>query len=180
MKIKIIYDKKQIKKELPFIERNIQHFKKNKMFFYFPFEPVAMKDNLMINKQIKKDEERLKIEQTKNKIINEWEKKEEIVFKLLREYNNIEKCMEIRGKYVCFLIFYGCYGYYDYPDKIFININAKIEFILETIIHELIHLFVYQKSKNKEYHEIESLVDSIFINSGLNEIFSKYKKQDIN
>jgi predicted SprT family Zn-dependent metalloprotease len=77
-------------------------------------------------------------------------------------------------------MFYGCYGYYDYPDKIFVNINAKIDFILETIIHELIHLFVYEKSQNMKYQEIENLVDSIIIKSGLKNIFTKYEKQIIN
>lgn len=64
--------------------------------------------------------------------------------------------------------------------KIFINVNAEIDFILESIIHELIHLFIYKKTSKMEYPEIENLVDSIFINSGLDKLFRKYKKQSIN
>jgi hypothetical protein len=180
MKIQIIYDENQIKKELNFIEECIPYFKRNKMFFYFPFDNTSKKDSLIIDEQIKKDEEKFKIKSTKGKIVKAWEEKELAVLDLLEKYNKKNNCLDIKKEYKCFLMFYGCYGYYDYPDKIFVNINAKIDFILETIIHELIHLFVYEKSQNMKYQEIENLVDSIIIKSGLKNIFTKYEKQIIN
>lgn len=178
MKVQIIYDKNQIKKELNFIKENIPHFEKNKMFFYFPFESIL--DNSIINEQIKNDEKKFKIREIEKKLLDEWTKKEKTVFDLLEKYNKKKKCLNIKKEYRCFLTFYGCYGYYDYPDKIFINVNVEIDFILETIIHELIHLFVYEKANSMEYSEIENLVDSIFIESGLKNIFTKYENQIIN
>lgn len=83
MKVKIIYDKNQIKKELLFIEKNIQHFITYKMYFYFPFESVAAKDDLVIKKQIEKDEEKFKMKIIKDRIVDEWTKKEKIIIKFL-------------------------------------------------------------------------------------------------
>jgi hypothetical protein len=145
------------------------------MFFYFPFETIS--NSSIVDEQIKRDEKKFKIKESERKIINEWAKREDVIFDLLRKYNEKKECMDIKKEYQCFLTFYGCYGYYDYPDKIFVNINAEINFILETIIHELIHLFVYKRSSKMEYKKVENLVDSIFINSGLSNIFTKYKKQ---
>lgn len=87
VKIQIIYNKNQIKKELSFVKDNIQHFKKNKMFFYFPFDRVSNKDNLTIDRQIEKDEEKFKIKIVKEKITKAWEEKESSVFNLLEKYN---------------------------------------------------------------------------------------------
>ena len=51
--------------------------------------------------------------------------------------------------------------------------------MIETIIHELIHLLIYKKMNKKSYNEIENTVDKIFINSGLDKIFPEYKVQKI-
>lgn len=179
MKVKIIYNIDKIKNQLFFIEDNLAYFKKNKMFFYFPFESIKKTNDKKIVKQICEDEKRFQIEKVKEKIEKEWIKKENVVFECLYKYSKKEKILEFENKYKCYLSFYGCYGYYDFPNKIFVNINAKIEFIIETIIHELIHLLIYKKTAKKSYKEIEEIADAIFINSGLNTIFPKYKKQKI-
>ncbi|MEA2088386.1 MAG: hypothetical protein U9O55_00915 [Patescibacteria group bacterium] len=87
MKIKIIYDKNQIKKKLNFIEECIPHFERNKMFFYFPFDNTSKKDSLIIDEQIKKDEEKFKIKSTKEKIVKAWKEKESAVLNFLEKYN---------------------------------------------------------------------------------------------
>ena len=179
MKVKIVYDINKIKNELFFIENNLAYFKKNKMFFYFPFESIKKTSDKKIIEQMHKDEKRFKIKKIKEKIEKKWEEKENSVFEYLYKYNKKGKNLEFENEYKCYLSFYGCYGYYDFPNEIFVNINAKIEFIIETIIHELIHLLIYKKTAKKPYQEIEKIVDEIFINSRLNMIFPKYEKQKI-
>lgn len=179
MKVRIIYNLNIIKKELLFIENSLACFKKNKMFFYFPFESIKKINNKNINKQIYKDEKHFQIEKMKKILEKKWAEKEDLVFKCLYEYNQKEKILNFSKEYQCILSFYGCYGYYKPPNKIYVNINAKTKFIIETIIHELIHLLIYKNTKNKSYKDIEKLVDKIFIDSGLNKIFPDYKVQKI-
>jgi phosphoenolpyruvate synthase/pyruvate phosphate dikinase len=180
MKIKILYNLNQVKKELLFIEKNVAYFKKNNMFFYFPFESIKETSTNKISEQIHKDEKIYKPEKVLNSIEKKWEKTEGSVFNCLLEYNKKVKIFEFKKEYKCHLSFYGCYGYYDYPDKIFANIFAKPEFIIETIIHELIHLLIYKKTIKKTYSDVERLVDRIFIDSGISKIFPKYKEQQTN
>ncbi|MCD4706013.1 SprT-like domain-containing protein [bacterium] len=177
MKIKIIYNSNIMKKELLFIESNLAYFKKNKMFFYFPFESIKKTSDKNIIKQIHKDEKHFQIEKIKKILEKQWAKKEKLVFNCLYKYNQKEKIFNIQKEYKCFLSFYGCYGYYNFSDEIYININAKFEFIIETIIHELIHLLIYKNMNKKSYHQIEEKVDKIFIDSSLNKIFPDYKVQ---
>ncbi len=179
MKVEIIYNPNKIKKELLFIEKHLSHFKTNKMFFYFPFKSVEKIDKTEINKQVEKDEKHFKIQKIQKNLEKKWVEKEELIFKHLKDYNKKENLFKIEKEYKCFLSFYGCYGYYNFPNEIYININAKIEFMIETIIHELIHLLIYKKMNKKSYNEIENTVDKIFINSGLDKIFPEYKVQKI-
>jgi hypothetical protein len=179
MKLKILYNSNEIKRQLPFIEKNVSHFKKNKMFFYFPFESLEKMSTKEIQEQICKDEKNFQIEKFKKKLEKEWNKKEKFIFEALKNYNDNENVFEFKKEYKCFLTFYGSYGYFEYPNIIFINVDAKIEFIMETIVHELIHLLIFEKMKNKSYLEIEKKVDKIFINSGIGKIFPNYKIQDI-
>ena len=72
MKVKIIYDIDKIKNELFFIENNLAYFKKNKMFFYFPFESIKKTSDKKIIKQIQEDEKRFQIKKVKKKIEKKW------------------------------------------------------------------------------------------------------------
>ena len=72
MKVKIIYDIDKIKNELFFIEKNLAYFKKNKMFFYFPFESIKKTSDKKIIKQIQEDEKRFQIKKVKKKIEKKW------------------------------------------------------------------------------------------------------------
>ena len=177
MKVNIIYDIEKVKNEIPFIRENVVYFEKNNMFFRFPdiFEKEINKDN--IYKQICIDEEFFQIKKNESILKKEWQKKEDLIFRHLVFYNKIKKIFSFEKGYKCFLSFYGCYGYYRLPNEIYVNIDADKNFIMETIVHELIHLLIYKEMNNKSFEEIEENVDNIFIESGLGKLFPKYKLQ---
>lgn len=177
MKIDIVYDTNRIKRELPFIASNIAYFEKNKMFSYFPFKIESNIDLDEIDRQIIKDENHFQITTLQNTICEEWAKKEALVFKYLNDFNKVVNVFEFENEYTCFLTFYGCYGYYDYPNEIYVNVDAKPEFIIETIVHELIHLLIQKKMGMKPHQEIEEFVDDVFKSSGLAELFTNYESQ---
>jgi hypothetical protein len=179
MKLKVIYNLDKIKIQLSFIEKNLTFFKRNKMFFYFPFESIKRISKEDVDKQILKDEKYFQIRKKLKILEKKWKQIESTVFDHLLKYNKKEKALNFRKEYECLLSFYGCYGYYNFPNEIFINVDAKTEFIIETIIHELIHLMVYKNTRTKSYEEIEKIVDKIFVDSGLSKIFQKYKVQKI-
>jgi len=171
MHIKILYNTDKIKDQLPFIESQKDFLEKNGMFFYFPFD--LKKDNFA--KQIEEDKKRFEVKHIEEILNKEINKKEALIFKYLKEYNSNIGLFEFVDEYTCFLSFYGCYGYYNFPNEIFVSVCAEPDLIFETIIHELIHLLIYKKTKEKSHQEIESIVDSVFIKSDLKKIFPNYK-----
>lgn len=164
MKVEIIYKKSIIKKELDFIKKNISFFEQNEMFFYFPFKSVISEER---EEQINVDEKKFSINETRLKISRKWKKLEGEVFVRLERYNKSNNCFLFEKKYECYLTFYGCYGYYHFPNRMFVNVVAKPDFIIETIVHELIHLLIYKQTINKPADYVEKEVERIYDESGL-------------
>ncbi|PID52073.1 MAG: hypothetical protein CR972_03550 [Candidatus Moraniibacteriota bacterium] len=179
MKIRIIYSQERIAKELPFIQKHINHFIQNEMFFYFPFDAHTTLRGDDVRRQICSDEEKYQIKNTQKTLTTAWHKKERDVFYALQQYNTHHHTLTLCNDYNCFLTFYGCYGYYNAPHEIFININAPIEDMLMTIVHELLHLCIYVKTAQMSYQETEQAVDDLFFKANLHKIFPHYTAQKI-
>ena len=158
MRVKFIYNKKRIRKELNFIKSRTEFLKNKGMFYYFPFSA----DLLNFKKQLEIDEKKFNIEKKTKFLVNNWIKKEKEFFEKLKEHQKKCQKLEIQDFYICYITMYGCYGYYRYPNEIIINIaHQNLEFNLETVIHEIVHLSLYKKEKAEESSEIEKKVDLI-------------------
>ncbi len=179
MKVHIIYDRKRIAKELPFIQKNINHFTQNDMFFYFPFDTHSALRSDDVQHQIRLDEEKYQIKNVQKTITTAWRKKEHDVFCALQQYNARHKTLTLHNRYDCFLTFYGCYGYYDAPRELFINVDAPIEDMLMTMVHELLHLCIYSTTTKMSYQETEQAVDDLFFKANLHKIFPHYTAQEM-
>ena len=114
----------------------------------------------------------------KEKVKNNWRKIEKDFFEILSNLN-----LKIRDKYFCHISLYGPEGQFNYPDIVNLRVvNSKdIKNANETIVHEIIHLLIYNKVKKIKlsYQQTESLVDLFFIETNLKNIFPNYKIQNI-
>jgi len=117
--------------------------------------------------------------QAKSKVIrNNWKKIENKFFEILSNLN-----LKVRNKYFCHISLYGPEGQFNYPDIVSLRVaNSKdIKNANETIVHEIIHLLIYNEVKKLKlnYQQTEDLVDLFFIETKLKDIFPKYKIQNI-
>jgi hypothetical protein len=66
-------------------------------------------------------------------------------------------------KYVVYLTYFGTYGSYKKPNKIYVYIDRPAEEIAKTIIHEIVHLKIEDEAvKKKLTHEAkEKIVEKI-------------------
>lgn len=112
------------------------------------------------------------------KIKDNWRGIEAEVFDALKKLK-----LKAENKYICNISLYGPEGQFQRPNIINLRANAKkdIRTANETIVHELIHLLIYNKVKRMKlsYEKTEGLVDSFFTKVELKRIFPRYKKQSI-
>jgi hypothetical protein len=79
--------------------------------------------------------------------------------------DKIKQLLKSGVKYTVYLIRFGTYGSYDLPGTIYLNLRRKTpDEILDTLIHELIHLKVeqYVIDNDLSHKEKEELVDNLF------------------
>lgn len=176
--ISINYNEKIILEDIFEIRKNLRFFKKNNIPVYFPFSNETLKNKKKIINQINEDGKNSHPENIAaeiNKFLARYEKE---IIDNLREYDHSFK---IRKRYKVFLNYYGCDGYYNFPDTIVINIHDKnTEYMLETLFHELIHLLIFESQKRKGFEETEKIVDKIFIKAGLNFFFQIIRYSSLN
>lgn len=114
----------------------------------------------------------------KEKAIREaWEGRQEAiaaaVADVLRGYG-ISETADIR----CYLVALGPYGYYNAPGEVFVNIwDAATENILETIVHESLHLALTERTAGLSYEDTERFIDEQFMKGRLAEAFPGYVAQ---
>jgi hypothetical protein len=168
------YDEEFIMKEVEGIVESLDFFKKNNIRIYFPFKDRNVSE-AMIASQLEEDKNKNNPNQVSKNVEDFLTTNEEEIVSLLERYNNK---FFINKQFKVFFNYYGCDGYYYSPDTIVVNIRHKTEYIVETIIHEMIHLLIENLHENGGYSkENEQEVDCIFVNSGLNNIFKHYLVQ---
>lgn len=98
-----------------------------------------------------------------------------VIFGVKKRWDKVSNTLMIQSQktglnfakeYIIFLTKYGVGGSYKLPNKIVINFHSrKAPYILETIIHEIIHLSIEDiiSKFNIDHWEKERLVDLIFL-----------------
>jgi len=152
----------------------LSFFKQHKIKYRFPFLNGRIKKEEVII-QIKKDKDvsgpHKILPQLKKFFINNGEE----IIDSLKEYNNK---LNISHPFHVYLSYYGCDGYYYLPDIIVVNIyNNTIDYIIENILHEIVHLLIEKKYKNYSYQRKEKVVDQVILKSGLKKYLPNYRAQ---
>jgi len=187
MRLKFLYSKNKEKEKLLNIYKKYQWFIDNDFPIVLPefYAEIYQKNknnkklfvkalNIELNKIYNKNDYQLKNENIKNN----WQKIGQEIFNILNGFN-----LNIREKYICYISLYGPDGQFKYPNIVNLRVknNKDIKNANETIIHELIHLLIYNKAKKLKlnYKQTEGVVDLFFTETKLKTIFPQYKLQSI-
>lgn len=154
----------------------LSFLEKNQYTYTWPFSTHNPSHEELLA-QIKKDEIAFRPEEKVSELTQAIAKREAEITKgwsLMQQKNpSFKKIYDTN----VFLTFYGPHGYFDAPDKIYVNIAmGHPRFWLETILHEAIHLLT-QNTESSEHESEESLVDDLFI-MAFGNIFPSYQKQE--
>jgi hypothetical protein len=173
MKIELKIDFNKTQEQIPVIKDFLPQIKKVGMYYYWPFDnstDTATKQ--MIESDINDPVFLSKFQQ----LCSAWSNLETEITVAIKEIVAKQNDVELLDSYQCYILPYGCYGYYNPPNEIFINIrDAEINHILETIIHELLHLIFIKQVNKKSHHELEQFIDDFFTSKELQKIFPNYK-----
>jgi hypothetical protein len=77
----------------------------------------------------------------------------------LQKYNHLIQ----KSEYIIYFTYFGTYGSYQKPNKIFIYLDRPAEDIAKTIIHEIVHLKIEDEAVKKHltHEEKEKIVERI-------------------
>jgi len=187
MKLQFLYSKIKEKEKLLNIYEEYQWFIDNGFSIVLPkfYTKIYQKNrnnkklfvkelNIELNKIYDKND----YQQKSEKIKNNWKKIEQSFFNILGGLN-----LKTKNKYICYISLYGPSGQFNYPDVVNLRVsNAKdIKEANETIVHELIHLLIYNKAKKLKlsYKQTEGVIDLFFTETKLKIIFPQYRIQSI-
>lgn len=176
MRFHVQYSKEACLRSSEITQDFLLFLEKNRYEYTWPFSkrtPLSHKEFLA---QIEKDEVKFLPKEKISKLTKALAKHDSEIAKgwnLIQQQNpafknNLEANV--------FLTFYGPHGYFEVPDKIYINIAMGNHlFWLETILHEAIHLLT-QNHESSEHEVEESQVDDLFI-TAFGNLFPNYQKQ---
>lgn len=144
------------------------------MPFRYPEELLNGKDNSLV---IEDDNHLYNASNMKNALVHLWREKKNVILNALVSYcekGGISLCEE----YSCVVTFYGPYGFYELPNSIFLNVamGKDVEFLFETMLHELLHIVLNDQLEDLLYVEREKMVDNTFVKIWGDE-FPSYRKQ---
>lgn len=85
--------------------------------------------------------------------------------------------LSVLSSYTCALTFYGPYGYYYTPDTVCLNVTkGTTEFMVQTLLHEFLHLVLFERVKDLPDKEVETIIDKTFLEI-FGELFPEYYVQ---
>lgn len=166
MPIIITSDIQKAREQVPTLTDFKKDLPSDRMYFRFPAELDIEGDFRSVNFQ------------EREKVVREvWEKKRGVVTETLGEIAaeyGLDKPQDIRA----YLITLGPYGYFDPPNEVYVNIwDAPVDHVLETIVHESLHILLAAKTEGMSYEETEKFIDSQFLRPQLAETFPNYQMQ---
>ena len=164
----------EVRESIEILRGDIPSLEKSGMFYYYPFDSESNTRSDEATRQIVVDSDHLDIDKKAVEAKIWWGNISSTVNKALVSEPNLE----LRDIYRCVVTPYGPYGYFRQPDQIFVNADHKnIEKIVETALHEVLHLAIGDNSRGMNDRDVEATIDSLFVKA-LGEIFPKYKTQE--
>ncbi len=151
---------------------------KEKWWFERRQFPVFLpQDTTAIEKEVSKKDERLQRKTVQ--LQKAWRTIEAEYFQIVKKFRH----KKLLSKYKCHTSRFGPEGECRRPNLLLVRLRTQRDKkrILETIGHELLHLFFidFSKSKRLTYAEREGMVDSLILETDLAKLFPKYERQSI-
>jgi hypothetical protein len=163
MKLKFVFNTNKIQESIGIVSEFLPDLKSSGMYHYFPFTEDALKDADFVQAQIARDTEQFHLDDVLKQLQEYWAAHKEKINSALFEYLAREKLL-ILPSYTCALTFYGPYGYYHTPDIVYLNITkGTTEFMIQTLLHEFLHLVLFERAKGLSDREVESIIDKTFV-----------------
>ena len=159
LEIEFILSVEKIIESVHIVEGFIPFLEKRNMFYSFPFQSDILAREAAVEEQILNDIHKYRAGATLEQLTVAWNEKESLVTQAFADICGVDDF----ALYKCILTFYGPYGYYHTPNTIYINISkgAPNKWI-ETCVHELLHLVLFEETKDLSYEAREQTIDSKF------------------
>lgn len=179
MKLNLVFNTDKILESLGIVSEFLPDLKSSGMYHYFPFTEDVLKDGDFVRAQIARDTEQFHLSDILKELQEYWEVREEEVNDALSEYLTREKLPTLPS-YTCALTFYGPYGYYHTPDIVYLNVTkGTTEFMIQTLLHEFLHLVLFERVKGLAEREVETVIDKAFVEI-FGRLFPNYYVQEGN
>jgi hypothetical protein len=176
MKLNFVFNTDKIEESIGIVSEFLPDLKSSGMYHYFPFMDGTLKDADLVQAQIARDTAEFHPDNVSKQLQEYWEAHEEEINEALSEYLTREK-LSVLPSYTCALTFYGPYGYYHTPDVVYLNITkGTTEFMIQTLLHEFLHLVLFERVKDLPDKEVETIIDKTFLEI-FGELFPDYYVQ---
>lgn len=174
MDIRFEYDAESVRRGVDILRPFAVDVSKT-MRFRYPGE--LLEGGADISSMIENDERRYDASGMKDLLSHLWREKKDVLSNALAAYCETNDIL-LREEYFCAMTFYGSYGFYELPGNIFLNValGKDVEFLFETMLHELLHIVMNDQLESLLYVEREKLVDDTFVAIWGSE-FPLYEKQ---
>ena len=153
-------------------------FLKEKWWFERRQFPVFLPRNITaIEKEVSKKDKLLKRKTVQ--LQKAWRKIETEYFQIVKKFRH----KKFLPRYRCHVSRFGTEGWSHRPNLLLVRLRTQRDNkrAIETIGHELLHLFFidFSKSKKLTYAEREGMVDALMLETDLAKLFPKYERQSI-
>lgn len=160
-------------RSIEIVQNFLSFLEQSDMYYRFPFTPDEL-DTAEIQKQIREDKHRYQSSKKVKSLLQEWQKYEAEIDEGLQKLN----LSFTQSTYNCVLTFYGPHGYFHTTEGIFVNVTKKsVKNWLETSLHELLHILMFEQTKELNYEERERVIDTAFTKA-FGEIFPNHYIQN--
>jgi hypothetical protein len=176
VKLNLVFSTDKIQESIGIVSEFLSDLKSSGMYHYFPFSEGDLKDIDILGAQITHDMEQFHLDDVLKQLQEYWGAHEEKINAALSGYLTREQ-LSVLPSYTSALTFYGPYGYYHTPDTVYLNTTkGTTEFMIQTLLHEFLHLVLFERVKDLPDKEVETIIDKTFLEI-FGELFPDYYVQ---
>lgn len=178
MNLNFTFDSSKILASIGIVHEFLLFLRDSGMYHYFPFSDDDLTNSELVQAQVDRDAEHFQLGAATDELARYWESHAVAINNALAPYLAREG-LTLEPSYTCALTCYGPYGYYYTPATVYVNITERTtDEHIQTILHELLHLVLYERTKDLGGVELEHVIDCTFVEV-FGEIFPDYRVQDM-